>query len=423
MKKQVIIFLYLLTITLNVQAIQSPFNDVYVPISPGRFKFSFGLLWARPSIFDLTYAVTPVNVFRLDSTPQMNDFVFQNLSPALKWGYDFDLGYELPGTGNDVRLNFSRLTNHTSDRKERGNGLNSTLFSFKSPQLIDAITVITPGGNLDTTFAKGKILTDFDIDFVEAKHGFYINQLAAEFGQRIHLTPDLSLRFFGGLKGVKIHDSLTGLLVSKGVRNRLIALQGEVALPFLNKAIPFQEVLNLTQADVNYEKSVQDKSCYSGLGPLFGLDANYYLDIGIGLFANFSTAMLVGFANSQLSDSTQFKLTGFVLDDILTQPGDIVLISSFHPGEVILQERDKIHIFNLSNHINIAPNLSAKLGITYSPCLPCTHSQIFIEGGYMINHYFNTIERTLINASGLSRGNKIEDLSINGFYLKLEMRV
>lgn len=386
-----------------------------MPIFKDRLKFDMGVSYLRPSSSRLDYAFTGSS----------GDYSFNSLNPAFHdWGYEFGIGYNLPCSGNDVQLRFHHLAQDESAFNEGGGFLISTLTNYSLlPNIQDLITVVPVSQAPSTTIAVGPVLNPFIPDFIQGVAIFRQDRLDLELGQSIMLTPDLRLRIYTGLRGAKLDTLFASTIgLSRHNDNPIIHLAG-IANPYpLNLQIPFDEQIRFRNLDIDFNDEIKQRSKYIGLGPRLGLEANYYVDVGISIIASMATALLTGDQMSSLVERSNFTFTGEIEDiQFFSRDPSLILIPTLTPGTRVNDNTTITRPTQQLRSIRVVPNLESKIGITYSPCLPCTRSKIFLEAGYLANYYFNAANR--FSATQPAIHLQTLNLCFDGFYLKFEMHV
>lgn len=130
-------------------------------------------------------------------------------------------------------------------------------------------------------------------------------------------------------------------------------------------------------------------SDFSGIGPLAGLDATYYLTQGLGLIAHVDSALLAGDIDSKAT--------------ILQSGGGL-------SGQVIAD-----------NNLRMVTNVNAKLGADYTYMLNnAGNSYLTLTAGYQVSHYWNAVDKLFGIGSG-SRETK--DFGLNGPFASLTLSI
>ena len=121
--------------------------------------------------------------------------------------------------------------------------------------------------------ASGKVQYDFDaVDLT--------------FGQYINIGPRLQTRLFAGLRYMRLNDDLS------------------------TSTVHDEPVSGGTGSILEYDTGELNSS-FNGIGPLFGIKADYYLGSGFGLSGMFDAALLVGdlsFSGNELDGLPLMKM-------------------------------------------------------------------------------------------------------------------
>lgn len=397
-------------VTLNLFAQPHHYFDVFVPQFKGGFKFCLGSFYLR--------AITPHSDYAI--TLEGGDYDFNGLNPNFDgFSYELGIGYDFPGTGNDVIVDFSQLVAGEDEIKLRGTGSLASAFTRETaiPYLTDTVTSVTGGIGL----AIAPLMNADQFDFIQASTRSEGKTLDFELSQNLLVTPDLRLRILGGLRGVKLNNTFNSALGVDRTGDQQIVLIGlfnTVGLP----ATPFLETVNLTDVDFTYRHDLAYNSQFNGVGPRFGLVANYNLGIGFSLFGCCATSLLAGNSHSTSCENISSAFSGTVTSVSIDDPD---LIPGFVPGEQLQQYYQQERANTKPNSIRIVPNMEARLGISYAACLPCSDNRFFIEGGYMVDHYWQAIDRTFLTDLAQPSHPRAEVLNqtFEGFYIKLAMHL
>lgn len=142
---------------------------------------------------------------------------------------------------------------------------------------------------------------------------------------------------------------------------------------------------------------------FSGLGPVFGMDATYKFNDYIAIVGHGSAAALIGDIDN--TENITIKQTA----------GDVN--------------------FNLqgTNNTHLIPTVNGKLGLALSlPFRNTWNSVLTLEGGYQATEYFNVlysmqphiISRPTIGQSPLNVGRSISnDFAVDGPYISLTLQI
>ncbi len=390
-----------MTATANCPPLHS-MADIYLPTFKGGFKFELGYLYIGPVIPDQVFA----------TTVDAGDFNFISTHPFFDGGnYEFGIGYNFPCTANEVQVNYSHILINNSDLKQRGSFLVSDTSDLSFPVFRnddEIFQIILPG-----VLSEDSQFSNHQVDFIRGVVSFSQEKIDLAFGQSLHVTPRLRFRYSGGLRGARLKNNFT---TTSGINtNNDLTLQSSNMVGAEVTSLPLvTDTINITNVSLVFNDEVRQRNHFTGLGPRINLDANYYLDIGISLFASASVAALIGGEHSVLTHDQHELLKATVT----SSTSDSLVV-----GEAIDFEFSSFNHLESPSEARIVPNLEAKLGISYNPCLPFTSNRIFIEGGYLISHYFNATDRLFEGDSESSPTRLIQDLTYDGLYIKLEMHI
>lgn len=282
---------------------------------------------------------------------------FQVVVPDVKSGFDFTLtGLYLRPTASDTQLFFvqtyenNTFTNHYDDPgyspafglgfgyvfKNSGNDmrvnwthLNSSDDDSASGEIIQPIGTFT--GTASST-------VKFKYDAVDL-----------DFGQYLSMGTHMQTRWFAGLRFAQITQDQSTLYTG-------------------------EERSNAT---------VTNSSKFTGIGPRFGVDGNYYLGHNFGFVAQFAGSLLVG---SVESNAAETGLNAGSIDN---------------PSES-----------------RVVPALDGKLGLDYSKMMN-NGSNFTVEAGYQVSEYFNAAD----TFDTVSWSTTTSNVGFQGPYLSLKYKM
>jgi Legionella pneumophila major outer membrane protein precursor len=297
------------TLTINAFAsARAPF-DINIPSYNGGFTFGLAGLYLRPSADALDYGV-------LYSASDLDSSVIKRVKPDQNWGYRVSLGYILPCTANDVTVtytNFSKTTKNSLDL-----GKNEV---FGPLPLFDNITI-------QDSNATAK---------------FKYEALDLDLGQHVNLGGNTHLRFSTGVRLANLRHTFSTYY--KG--NELSTNQVQAAV------------------------DITERSEFKGIGPSFGIDAEYNLGYGFGIVGHTSAALLIG----HFKDNLYHYITETIPSSTSAEPITEAKRSFSQPGVT-----------------HAVPNLTGKLGLNYN--YQFNHSsKVVVETGYQVDHFFNAATR------------------------------
>ncbi len=242
-----------------------PLIPVSIPSFAGGFEFTLGAIYMRPDTSNLDYLEAEYS--GVEGINSIVNNVEYAVHPGYNWGFLLGLGYVIPNTANDVKLDWMYFHN-----------------DFKSSEFLvgeDQSLAFTPAFDPSlfgdqVLHAVGKVQYDFDA--VDLTFGQYLN-----FGSR------LQTRLFTGLRYMRLDDDLS---TDYAIRTDRGFSTGSISNIFVDGSV---------------------NSSFNGLGPLVGIKADYYLGAGFGLSGAVDGALLVGQlslnANGQMAIFTQSGTT------------------------------------------------------------------------------------------------------------------
>lgn len=311
---------------------------VNVPQLPGGFFIGGTLLYLQPSAHngDLDYV-------SVDSGTTSSFFSsLGSIDPSYDWAWGLNIGYIFPNTGNDINLSYL----HFSTRDTRTNYPVVGVFT-------DPINIFDDGNEVPQ-FAAAR--AKYDLNQVDLTAGQYI-----DVGCRLILHPN------AGLRWAQVERRFSSFYTE------VLALSGD-----------------------NDSTAAAEKSDFSGIGPLVGIDATYYIGLGFGAVAHVDSALLIGDMDVNLN-----SISGEDGTDFFTTSA------------------------NANVNRRIVPVTDAKLGFDYTYVFNnLSNSDLTLEAGWQFSNYYNAIDRipTLVasddGTSSVIR-RTTSDLGINGPYVSL----
>lgn len=235
----------------------------------------------------------------------------------------------------------------------------------------------------DTDFAQGppgsisigeNVVNPIFYNRASAKSEIDLNQIDLTFGQFI----DIGCR-------LQVHPNV-------GVRYLDLERKLDSYFQFFTLSGIFSDDLN-----------VNSKADFSGVGPLLGVDGSYYLGYGFGIVGHADTALLVGNAD----------------------PTDHLVNRLF-----ILPTTSSTSNLTSNSTRQIVPVVDGKLGADYTFVFNNNaNSDLTLEVGYQVDHYFNAIDRhNILRQSGVPVSytavrNITSSLGLNGPYVNLTLHI
>lgn len=417
--------------------------EIAAPVYKGGFEGAATLLFLRATSPELDY----VEKFPSDEPSIGGNFLTSN--PAHHFGFQIMLGYMIPCSGNDLRLTYSDYNTEDNAKIKSTEGFVLSTVSDATigiPSVnIPAISVnilLAPGFDLDAeVLAPAALDINPNFDEAQVKDIFQHHALDLDFGQYIHVDSFYRLRCLGGLRYAHIRHNF-----DTSYQGRPIATQTQNTGPFSidvdgSPVIIFVTTTMDLTATSSIEEFVLQSSDFNGIGPKLGFEGSFHLGGGFGLIGKINTALLVGKKESSLSEELHANfdllLTGLESEITYSTPapgvGPVIVPPFMLPDDTPLQVGvSTFPVGNISHSKNftfpdqylVVPNVEAKLGIDYTWQLNnCTN--ISLELGWYINHYFNAIDR--LSDVGATqpelRTNHTIDASFNGPYLTLQAQL
>jgi len=338
---------------------------VAVPQLPGGFVIGGTALYLQPSDTngDLDYASVNTST-GATVTPFFFHSSLKNIEPGYDWGWGLNVGYIFPNTGNDVNLSWFTFNN--DDTASTFLGVDSA-FGNILPIFFSNGTHngLIPGLSTITS-ARSKV--EYDLNQVDLTAGQFI-----DVGCRLILHPNVGLRW--------------------------ASLERKIHSFYIAPGSTFSISTSNTR-DGSLE--THEKSDFSGIGPLAGLDASYYIGMGFGAVAHVDSALLVG--NIDV-DSNAFETENTVIT--ATQVFDN-------------------HTYNADDIQRVVPVVDMKLGLDYTYVFNnAANSDLTLEAGWQFSNYFNAVDRLHVVVADLPdlRGTIVNrttsDFAIQGPYVSL----
>lgn len=329
--------------------------EIVVPEKSGGFYIGGNIAYLKPtpSNGDLDYAVLNVPINDLPD-PMISTSKIIELKPGYNWEGGTTLGYIFPNTGNDVSLTYFYFDS---------SGHNITSVPFTNSLLTATLNVL-PINIRD--FANIFSLETFSV--FSAGQAFYtLKQFDLLFGQYINIGNRLTFHSSAGIRGVKLDRTINSLFVA-------------IDPPSLPGAVWMRDI-----------------SDSKGLGPLFNIDANYYLGYGFGIVSHFDSAITVTKTDV---NTNLFFITGG---------------NNSHPENFTFYQHDKYLL---------SPIYDLKLAADYTYCFNNDSTHLTLEAGWQTNHYYNYVNRYKKIATFFNIiQSTTSDLSLNGPYVSLTLHI
>jgi hypothetical protein len=228
----------------------SPFA-VTIPNQNGGLNIGADALYLQPSASNLAYG-TLYNGNPSAAGANVSGTV-ETINPSYNWGFDANVGYRIPNTGNDVNLAWTHL----------GPASNST-------------TTIAP--------TNGVITNQYEHKFSEDSGWAQFNYDAADLdiGQRVMFGDYFNFHAFTGLRWADVKEQLANTGAPSD-------LQVEPA-PHFHYTDEYSE--------------------FKGVGPQVGFDGRACLPYNFGLDASLTSSFLLGAINSTANSTMVMQQTG-----------------------------------------------------------------------------------------------------------------
>lgn len=321
---------------------------VTIPALKDHFLFNVEGIYAQPS----SAPFSRYNSILYDNGIGSVNYV----DPEYQWAFKLGFGYTIDNTGNDVQLNWTYLKNTSDDSiTQTGSSNNNILIFGSTGNTITTTATFEPDAG-DTIVSTGKTTLKY-------------NAVDLDLGQYVNFGSNLSTRWLIGAR----YAQITGIL-----------------------ATSYNGTEEKAGGSVNANSfSEQDtaKTKLNGIGPRFGMSANYMVYNGAGIVAAASGFLL----------ASQVKNTAYTNSvSRLTSSGALTTNNS------VLK----------NDYKTIIPGFDGKVGINYARAnISHNLSYLNVEAGYQITHYSNGLDSTL---SGFALQHS--DFGFSGPYLGMNLR-
>jgi len=311
--------LALCTISAHATYKNMPSNlSVTVPdLRPG-FTFNIGATFLKPGASNLNYVI-----YNLASAPvQSPTWKERELQPSFTPGFQLGGDYIFANRGQDISLDWTHLNTST---------VGSTVAPSAAYFLGPDYDIGPPA--LPITNATGQAIFRYDVVNLDA-------------GQYIQFGNNMRFRIFGGLSTGFLREEVTAIF------------SGLTPLPFAGPFTVKQDVV----------------SNFSGIGPQFGMQADYAINDEFGILGEADAAALVGVSYAKTSFTSSAK-------ELLTVFGQAV-------NNQVIQDQAVYQVI---------PGFNTKLGITYKHSF-YKQALATISLGYQAAVYVNAISQYLPGA-------------------------
>ena len=348
----------------------SPFV-VSVPNLKSGFEFNIEGLFLKPSNSDLDFGV----IVLPPSSTGPNVSSIATLKPDTSFGLGTAIGYVFPNSANDVLLKWTTFDHTDTDTV--------SLSSLEAETSIGSTGAVT-GAVIEDLLSP----TDKEVASTRSR----LNAIDLNAGQYISLGKQLQLHPTAGLRFARVESYLHSQHIISGPF--IQGLLGSAVGPY-----------------GGYSGDSRFTSRFSGLGPSLGLDAHYNLGGGFAAVAHASTSLLLGKAETRLSE----ELEGPAYERQYFSPGVEEDISGGGAAQ-----SDKT--------TRLVPVLDALLGLNYSCVLGEDASVLTFEGGYKASQYIDAVDRLTVQSNQWSGTpysitRTSSSLGFSGPYVKLSLKI
>lgn len=404
---------------------------IATPSQPGLSLGLTGLYW-RASTNHLDHALT----YPLDAFVPFVDGDYQSIDNEYGWNYKANIGYIFP-QGKDVTLTYTHFDEDDTKQVPNPGQLFPTLTNdwlSASPftaattppfTVVATISIFT----LEGTFPAGTlaIASPINTTFASAKTEFKADVLDLDLGQSLCVNRAFSLRWYAGLRYASLEHKFNASYFGEAAGVDSLSEPVLVSTDGLEALITVDIDFALA-AEIN--QSVNQKSDFKGIGPRFGVDSRYELGGGFGFIGGMSLALLVGELDSSLFNRVEGSTTATItaIGSSLTAPDGITLViddTTVGVGSAFFDSTTSTTQFTHPDETRIVPNIDAKLGLDYSCHFANTRTRIDIEAGWMVCHFFNSVDRLTEFAptNPEFRSRQITDTSFDGPYIGVQVTV
>jgi hypothetical protein len=307
-----------------------------VPQLPGGFVIGVTGYYLQGAFTDgdLDYAVINTGT----TSPFFSRFA--DVDPGYDWGWGINAGYIFPGTPYDVNVNYIHWSSSDNDH---------TIIPLAIAPAVQTVFITNPF-NLNglTTF------NDSPITLTNARAEYTLNQVDLTAGEYVFLGCRTIMHPFMGLRWADLERKL---------RTHLFA--------------PNTVTITAARVPTGGFADFFEKSDFDGIGPIFGVDASFYIAYGLGIVGHFDTAMLVGNTHTKTDENALFNSTFSTTTTIVTSTA--------------------FENFRGDSDRRIVPVIDAKLGGSYTFVFcNASNSDLTLEAGWQVSKYFNAIDRLTI---------------------------
>lgn len=396
----------------------------------GGFTFGITGLYWRPSTDHIDNAL----IYPFDAFVPFVDGDYRSIDDEYSWDFKANIGYVFPCSGRDITLTYTHYNQDDIDHIHNPGQLLNTLTNNWNTLValtavdIPSITVSAIIGGLPFTGTIPATIISIPIinpDVANARADFKADVLDLDFAQSINLGRNFRLRWFGGLRYANLEHKFNATyladIASSTEINESVLLSGTT---LITVDIDFDMVSNIRDI-------VNQKSDFKGIGPRFGVESNYHLGGGFGFVGGISVALLVGEINSSLFTHIDSATTAAIssISSSLIPPDTLTLLidgTVIDVGTSFASSFTDTASFKHPDETRIVPNIDAKLGLDYSyQFCNRNRSKLTIEAGWMVSHYFNSIDRLSATAANNPelRSRQTIDTSFDGPYIGIQVTI
>jgi hypothetical protein len=319
-------------------------TEVMVPQLPGGFVIGVTGYYLQGAFTDgdLDYAVINTGT----TSPFFSRFA--DVDPGYDWGWGINAGYIFPGTPYDVNVNYIHWSSSDTDH---------TIIPRAIAPAVQTVFITNPFNGIGTA------INGSPITLTDARAEYTLNQVDLTAGEYVFLGCRTIMHPFMGLRWADLERKL---------RTHV----------FASNTVPVPTGTAITTFATGGFENIFERSDFDGIGPIFGVDASFYLAYGLGIVGHFDAAMLVGNTHTKTDQILINNMTINNAGVVTTRPA---IFANFRG------DSDR----------RIVPVIDAKLGGSYTFVFcNASNSDLTLEAGWQVSNYFNAIDRlTVIGAA------------------------
>lgn len=346
-----------------------PLVPVSIPMFNGGFEFNIGAIYMQPETSNSTY-LSSQYLHEPAGVNTVNARTSYDIDPSYQWGFVLGAGYIIPGTANDVKLDWMYFHNN-----------------YKASEFLLGTSSESSATNVEFFPTGATTLNGYSTLDSSATMNYKFDAVDLTFGQYLNMGSRLQTRLFTGLRYMRLDSDLS---TSYGYVDN--------------------EVVTGPSPRVGLEQnwSGDIDSSFNGLGPLVGIKADLYLGTGFSLTGAIDGALLVG--QLGLNANSQYVRTAEETADVWT-----------------VTDRSS-NSLDWDNQNIIAPGFDAKFGLSYKYQFN-NGTLLGLELGYQVTKYIDVVEQMDRNdvTTELAENNRFDtevtDFRLAGPYLTLDIKV